>query len=247
MTDEELISIVCPIINDNSYKYYFSQSTKDTGKSLGLKGMEFYVAGRGGALGDCDGSVVAAAFSYFNPIIINAAWTLAIAKHPARTIGSMHYECAAVVGREKLSALPNLAEFVSAMQKVFDAMDPDGLALFAAFKSLPLVNDLPGRAMQLAASLREYRGSAHLVAVRASGVSGIQAHFIKRPKDMKNFGWSESEYPIVNDETRARMVAAEKLTDALCIAPYSVLNETERASLVAGARAFEAALAAPIA
>ena len=247
MTDEELISIVCPIINDNSYKYYFSQSTKDTGKSLGLKGMEFYVAGRGGALGDCEGSVVAAAFGYFNPIIINAAWTLAIAKHPARTIGSMHYECAAVVGREKLSALPNLAEFVSAMQKVFDAMDPDGLALFAAFKSLPLVNDLPGRAMQLAASLREYRGSAHLVAVRASGVSGIQAHFIKRPKDMKNFGWSESEYPIVNDETRARMVAAEKLTDALCIAPYSVLNETERASLVAGARAFEAALAAPIA
>ena len=247
MTDEELISIVCPIINDNSYKYYFSQSTIDTGKSLGLKGMEFYVAGRGGALGDCEGSVVAAAFGYFNPIIINAAWTLAIAKHPARTIGSMHYECAAVVGREKLSALPNLAEFVSAMQKVFDAMDPDGLALFAAFKSLPLVNDLPGRAMQLAASLREYRGSAHLVAVRASGVSGIQAHFIKRPKDMKNFGWSESEYPIVNDETRARMVAAEKLTDALCIAPYSVLNETERASLVAGARAFEAALAAPIA
>ena len=245
MTDEELISIVCPIINDNSYKYYFSQSTIDTGKSLGLKGMEFYVAGRGGALGDCEGSVVAAAFGYFNPIIINAAWTLAIAKHPARTIGSMHYECAAVVGREKLSALPNLAEFESAMQKVFDAMDPDGLALFAAFKSLPLVNDLPGRAMQLAASLREYRGSAHLVAVRASGVSGIQAHFIKRPKDMKNFGWSESEYPIVNDETRARMVAAEKLTDALCIAPYSVLNETERASLVAGARAFEAALAAP--
>ena len=245
MTNEELISIVCPIFNDNSYKYYFSPSTITVGKSLGLKGMEFYVAGRGGALGDCEGSVVAAAFGYFNPIIINAAWTLAIAKHPARTIGSMHYECAAVVGREKLSALPNLAEFVSAMQKVFDAMDPDGLALFAAFKSLPLVDDLPGRAMQLAASLREYRGSAHLVAVRASGVSGIQAHFIKRPKDMKNFGWSESEYPIVNDETRARMVAAEKLTDALCIAPYSVLNETERASLVAGARAFEAALAAP--
>jgi len=244
MTDEELISTVCPIFNDNSYKYYFSQSTIDTGKSLGLKGMEFYVGGRGGALGDCDGLLVAAAFGYFNPIIINAAWTLATAKHPARTLGSAHYECAAVTGREKLSALPNLAEFVAAMQKVFDAMDPDGLALFAAFKSLPLVDDLPGRAMQLAASLREYRGSAHLVAVRVSGVSGIQAHFIKRPKDMKNFGWSESEYPYIDDETRARMVAAEELTDALCIAPYSVLNESERASLVAGAKAFEAALAA---
>lgn len=244
MTNEELVGIVCPIFNDNSYKYYFSQSTIDTGKSLDLKGMEFYVAGRGGALGDCDGSVVAAAFGYFNPIIINAAWTLAIAKHPARTLGAAHYECAAVFGREKLSTVPNLAEVVSAMQKVFDAMDPDGLALFAAFKSLPLVDDLPGRAMQLAASLREYRGSAHLIAVRASGVSAIQAHYVKRPKDMKMFGWSESEYPQVDDETRARMVAAEELTDALCIAPYSVLNDSERASLVAGAKAFEAALAA---
>ena len=245
MTNEELISIVCPIINDNSYKYYFSQSTIDTGKSLGLKGMEFYVAGRGGALGDCDGSVVAAAFGYFNPIIIKAAWSLAIAKHPARALGSAHYECAAVFGREKLATLPNLAEVVSAMQKVFDAMDPDGLALFAAFKSLPLVDDLPGRAMQLAASLREYRGSAHLVAIRAHGVSAIQAHYVKRPKDMKMFGWSESEYPQVDGETRARMVAVEELTDALCIAPYSVLNESERVSLVAGAKAFESALATP--
>ena len=98
--------------------------------------------------------------------------------------------------------------------------------------------------MQLAASLREYRGSAHLIAVRASGVSGIQAHYIHRPKDMKMFGWAESEYPHVDEETRARMVAAEELTDALCIAPYSVLNESERASLIAGAKAFEAALAA---
>ena len=244
MTNEELVGIVCPIFNDNSYKYYFSPSTIAVGKTLGLKGMEFYVAGRGGALGDCQGTVVAAAFGYFNPVIINAAWSLATAKHPARELGSAHYECAAVFGREKLSTLPNLGEVVSAMQKVFDAMDPDGLALFAAFKALPLADDLPGRAMQLAASLREYRGSAHLVAIRVHGVSAIQAHYVKRPKDMKMFGWSESEYPQVDDETRARMVAVEELTDALCIAPYSVLNDSERASLVAGAKAFEAALTA---
>lgn len=244
MITEELVRIVCPIFNNNAYKYYFSQSTIDTGKSLGLKGMEFYVAGRGGALGDCDGQVVAAAFGYFNPVIINAAWSLATAKHPARTLGFAHYECAAVVGREKLSTLPNLAEFVSAMQKVFDATDADGLALFAAFKSLPLVDDLPGRAMQLAASLREYRGSAHLVAIRANGLSSAQAHFIKRPTDMKMFGWSENEYPQIDDAIRERMVKVEELTDTLCAPPYAVLNETEQASLVAGAKAFEAAFVA---
>ena len=45
MTDEELVRIVCPIFNDNSYKYYFYPSTITAGKALGLKGMEFYVGG----------------------------------------------------------------------------------------------------------------------------------------------------------------------------------------------------------
>lgn len=57
------------------------------------------------------------------------------------------------------------------------------------------------------------------------------------------FGWSENEYPQIDDAIRERMVKVEELTDTLCVLPYSVLNETEQASLVAGAMAFEAAFA----
>ena len=243
MTNEELVRTVCPILNDNGWKYYFTPNAIEVGKSMGLKGMEFYVAGRGGSLGDCDGSVVAAAFGYFNPFIINAAWSLATAKQPARTIGDAHYEVAAQLGREKLAGIAGLDEFTAAMEKVFNAADPDGLALFAAFKSMPLAEDIPARAMQLAASLREFRGSAHLIAIRAVGLTSKQAHYVKRPNDVKGFGWGEVDAPVIDDAVRALMVEAEKLTDALCIPAYSVLDDAERKALVAGVKAFEAALA----
>ena len=242
MTNEELVNTVCPILNDNGWKYYFTPNAIEVGKSMGLKGMEFYVAGRGGSLGDCEGSVVAAAFGYFNPVIIGAAWSLATAKQPARVIGDAHYEVAAQLGREKLTDMPGLNEFTAAMEKVFNAADPDGLALFAAFKSMPLAEDTPARAMQLAASLREFRGSAHLTAIRAVGLTSKQAHYVKRPNDVKGFGWGEDDAPVVDDQVRALMVQAENLTDALCIPAYSVLNEAERKALVDGTKAFEAAL-----
>ena len=40
----------------------------------GFEGMDFYVAGRGSALGDVPGDVVAAAFVFFNPEVIVPAW-----------------------------------------------------------------------------------------------------------------------------------------------------------------------------
>ena len=242
MTNEELVNTVCPILNDNGWKYYFTPNALEVSKSMGLKGMEFYVAGRGGCMGDCEGSVIAAAFGYFNPVIINAAWNLATAKQPARVIGDAHYEVAAHLGREKLTDLPGLTEFTAAMEKVFNAADPDGFALFAAFKSMPLAQDTPGRAMQLAASLREFRGSAHLIAIRAVGLTSKQAHYVKRPNDVKGFGWGEDDAPLVDDTVRALMVEAEKLTDALCIPAYAVLNDAERKALVDGVKAFESAL-----
>jgi hypothetical protein len=139
--------------------------------------------------------------------------------------------------------MPGLNEFTAAMEKVFNAADTDGLALFAAYKSMPLAEDTPARAMQLAVSLREFRGSAHLIAIRAVGLTSKQAHYVKRPNDMKNFGWGEDDTPLVDDQVRALMVQAENLTDDLCIPAYAVLNDAERKALVAGVKAFEAALA----
>lgn len=244
MTNEELIAQVCPLINDTGWAYYFTPSTVARGTELGLKGPQFYFVGRGGLLGNCDSSVVAAAFGYFNPDVIKRAWDTSCQVVDPIVAGRAHLECSAVTGREKLSGVANLKSFIAAADKVNDAANPEALALYAAFRSEKLASDIPGRAMQLTSVLREFRGSAHLVAVRAMGLSGKQAHFIKRPNDVAMFGWTAEDAPQIDDDARRRLVEAEKLTDQIVAPAFAVLNNQERADLLAGAQAIKQALSA---
>jgi hypothetical protein len=244
VTNDELIAQVCPLINDSGWAYYFTPSTMARGTELGLKGPQFYFIGRGGLLGNCDSTVVASAFGYFNPEVIKRAWDSSRTMIEPITAGLAHLECSAVTGREKLSSLEGLGAFVTAAEKVNQAANPEALALYAAFKSAPLVDDLPGRAMQLVSILREFRGSAHLVAVRAMGLTGKQAHFIKRPNDVAMFGWSPDDAPAIDDDDQRRLTEAESLTDRIVAPAYAVLDEAERDHLLAGAKAIKQAVSA---
>lgn len=242
MTPLELTRAVCPILNDTGWAYYFTPETQARGAELGLKGPMFYFAGRGGVLGDCDADVVTAAFGYFNPAVVRRAWESATAIKPAREIGRAHWECCAALGRQRLGNVANLANFVEAADAVNAAAEPDGLALYAAFKAEPLATDLPGRAMQLVAILRELRGSAHLIAVRASGLTTKQAHFSKRPNDVAMFGWTPEDAPTLGEDVERRMKAAEDLTDQIVLPAYSVLDSAGAAALLEGAHAIKAAV-----
>jgi hypothetical protein len=244
MTNQELISIVCPIFNNTGFAYYFTPETGARGAELGFQGGEFYFAGRGGVLGNCDANVVASAFGYFNPAVVRRNWESACAKVAPRDAGAAHWECCAVTGRAKLAGLTDAAAFVDAAEAVFNAADSDGLALFAGFKTLPLAEDLPARALQLVAALREFRGSAHLVAVRAVGLTSKQAHYLKRPNDMKMFGYAPDDAPEVPANGHELMERAEQLTDQIVTPAYAILNDSQRAALVSGAQQVLAALSA---
>ena len=242
MTPLDLVRQACPIINDTGWAYYFTPETQAKGAELGLKGPMFYFAGRGGVLGDCDADVVTAAFGYFNPAVIRRAWESATSIRPAREIGRAHFECCADLGRQKLGGVANLTAFVEAADAVNEAAEPDGLALYAAFKAEPLAQDLAGRAMQLVAVLREFRGSAHLIAVRASGLTTKQAHFSKRPNDVAMFGWTPDDAPVLDDAVANKMKAAEDLTDQIVLPAFSVLDDAGARALLDGARAIKAAV-----
>lgn len=219
---------VCPLINDCGWAYYFTPETIERGKELGLGGMVFYVAGRGGMLGDCEGEVVAAAFGYFNPSVVVGAWEKAKQTAPIRDIGRAYFECAAQHGRTKLADIPNLDRFNSLADKINDAADPDGLPLYASYKYAQFADDAPGRAMQLVATLREFRGSAHLLAIRAMGLTCRQAHFVKRPNDIAMFGWTEADAPHIDDQVRQTMREIESLTNQLVAPAYAVLTPAEQ-------------------
>ena len=245
MTPEELVSAVCPKVRDLGWAHYFVPATMARGEELGTDGFRFYFLGRGGVLGDVEGSVVASAFGYFKPSLVADMWASGSAIVAPRVAGRAYVECAAIHGRARLSGIDELAEFCAAADTVVAAADPTGLALYAAAAAEPFADDPPARAMQLVALLREFRGSAHMIAVRVVGLDPLTAHAVNRPGDLAMFGWDDSDMPAITDADRAAWVEAEALTDRMALAAYSALDETGRQAFVTGLDAIEAALAAP--
>src|SRR5262249_7071975 len=146
-------------------------------------------------------------------------------------------------GRAKFAALEGLDAFVGALGKVNDAADPSGLTLYAGIKQMPLADDAPGRAAQLIAALREFRGSAHLAAIRAVGLDDTHAHFIKRRDMVKGFGWAEEDAASVTEDDKRLLAEAETVTDVIVTPAYAALDDTEATALLDGLAAAEAAVA----
>ncbi|GIX49113.1 MAG: hypothetical protein KatS3mg131_3324 [Candidatus Tectimicrobiota bacterium] len=236
----ELIKETSPIIGKAGAAFYFHPDTLARGREIGLDGFRFYMLGRGGVLGDAEAEVVASAFGYFHPALVARMWNSARERVAPREAARVYFQCCAHLGRVKLAQVEGLEAFCAAAEKVIAAANPAGLPLYAGIAAQPRVEDLPGRALQLVAVLRELRGSLHLVAVVASGLAPEVAHAIRRPNDVKTFGWDPA--PTYTEADRAKLDAAEALTNALLVPPYSALDETARAAFLDGVRAIGAAL-----
>lgn len=242
MTPDAFMAVACPQIRDLGWAFYFTPETLGAGAELGLQNFDFYFIGRGGVLGDVESSVVRSAFGYFSPNLIDAAWNGGRQVIAPREAGRRFMECCADLGRQRLSDLEDLEGFVAALDAVNGAADPTGLALYAAVRAEPLVDDLPGRAMQLVTVLREFRGSAHLVAIRVAGLDAKTAQFVTRPGDGAMFGWQPEDAPTTTDEHRMQMQRAEAITDDLTRPAYAVLDDAGQQAVLRGLSGVEAAL-----
>lgn len=221
--------------------FYFDPATLAKGKELGLSGMRFYALGRGGVLGDVDSDVITSAFGYFHPAVIAKWWDSSKEKLAPREAGTIFHECCADIGRAKLADVEGLEAFCDAAEAVIANTNPAGLALFAGIAAEPRADDLPGRAMQLAAVLRELRGSAHLNALVATGVAPEQAHAVKRPDMVEAFGWDPA--PDVSGFDESKREEAEALTNRMVGRSMIDLTDDQAAALRAGAANIAAALA----
>ena len=241
MTPSELVATACPTINTLGSAFYFTPATRARGKELGLRGMQYYILGRGGVLGDVDASVIRSAFGYFNASVIADAWDSGAAVLAPRAAGRAYFESCASHGRTTLAGVAGLDAFAAAAGAVNDAADETGLALYAGIKAEPLADDSAARAFQLITVLREFRGSAHLIALRAVGIDDRFAHFIKRPDAVKMFGWAPEDVPEITDSMHEAMAAAEALTDRLVTPAFAVLDQAQQTALVDGLQAIKAA------
>jgi hypothetical protein len=243
MTPDETVADACPKIRDLGWAFYFAPETLARGKELGLDGLRFYVIGRGGVLGDVEPTVIQSAFGYFHPALVEKMWNSSKAIVAPRVAARAFMECGAEFGRSRLAGVAGLDAFCAAADAVNDAADPVGLALYSGIKSEPLAVDLPARAMQLMTVLREFRGSAHLLAVRAAGLDAKTAHFIRRPSDIGMFGWNDTDAPAISESEVAKLADADELTDRLVLPAFSALDEAGRDALVSGLDRIAVALA----
>lgn len=220
--------------------FYFDPETLARSKELGLDGFRFYMLGRAGVLGDVPSTVVESAFGYFHPGLVDKIWTSAKERMDPNEAAVEYLACCAAFGRRKLSDVAGLDEYCAAAEQVMAAAQPAGLPLFAGIAAAAVPDDMPAKAMHLTAVLRELRGSVHLLAVVASGLDHVVAHAIRRPDDIQMFGYEEP--PVITEDDRAKLDAADALTDRLMAEYYGVLDDAGAQAIVAGADAIAGAV-----
>lgn len=241
MTPLELVQATSLPFNDAGAAAYFHPVTSARGKELGLDGFTFYFMGRGGVLGDCEPGVVRSAFGYFHPDVVAKFWNRGREIIDPRQAAREFLACSSRIADDELSHIEGLAVFNDAVKIWRANVDTAGLALYAAVDAEPMdpALSLAAEAYHHVLVLRELRGSAHLLALVASGLSDSKAHAIRRPQDVEAFGWTE---PIaVSDSDHEAWERADALTDELLASSIASLSPTQGEALVAGALAIQAA------
>jgi hypothetical protein len=203
-------------------------------RQLELSGWAFYVAGRGGVLGDdARSETVTAAIGVITPDAVRAGWEAARKVSPSEVAASRLAECARW-GDEHLAGLSELDRLVELAERVVEAAEPAALPLFAASRAAPMPDGGPGaRAALLLHLLRELRAGALLVAARSCGMSPLELVIASSEgeEEALTLGW-QPPFPARLPLLR-RYAYADALADRVAGQAYAVLSAAERAKLVA--------------
>ncbi len=210
-----------------------SPKTLRRARQLGLTGWAFYVAGRGGALGDVRPDTVAAALGFIAAEAVRDGWEAARKVASPMQIAEQHLVECCRWGREKLDGYAGVKRLVVLSERVIASADPAGLPLFAAWRAMPVPDEGPGaRAAVLAKLLREHRSGAHLAAVRCAGLSPLEA-ILAGPEGEAGaiaYGW-QPPFPPYEPLLRRR-IHADALSDRIAGEAYRVLEAAERTELI---------------
>jgi hypothetical protein len=200
---------------------------------MGLTGWAFYVAGRGGALGDdARPETIAAALGFIAPDSVRGGLETAAKVGQAAVAEHRLGECCRW-GMERLSGVPRLPRLVDLAEQGVLAADATAMPLFAAWRSMPLPDDRePARAATLMHLLSEYRAGAWLLAIRACGLSPMEALAAgpQGAEEVVAYGW-QPPYPAPGPLMR-RYAYAEALANRIAGGAYLRLSGPERRELV---------------
>ncbi len=198
------------------------------GAELGLEPYPwpFYMAGRGGVLGDVDADVVTAAMAFMRPELVREAWQSGGDLLPRPEAVDRFIGCAHDWARNAFAAVPSLDRFNDLSGRMVAAFSPVGVPLAAGWRAVPLPDDPAAKAIQLVHVLRELRGGLHIAAVLAHGVSLVDAVMATEGEMVAGmYGW-DPPYPDV-EAARAAKAPAENTTNEMAARTFAVLDQAE--------------------
>ena len=210
-----------------------SPQTLRRARLLGLSGWAYHVSARAGALGDVRPETVAAAIGFIAPDAVIDGWESTAKASTPMEVASWHLHELCKWGIEQIGGFPRLNRLLELAGPVVEAVDHAALPLFAAWRAMPVPDQSAGaRAAVTLHLLHEHRLGVHLVAVRASGLTPLQA-IIAGPEGETGavaFGW-QPPYPPAGPIVR-RLMWADSVADALAGQAFATLDMTERVELV---------------
>jgi len=210
-----------------------SPQTLRRARLLGLSGWAYHVSARAGALGDVRPETVAAAIGFIAPDAVTDGWEAAAKTTEPVEVATWHLHELCRWGGDRLGGFPRLERLLDLSRRVVYAVDAAALPLFAAWRAMPAPDNSPGaQAAVMLHLLHEHRMGVHVVAVRASGLTPLQA-IIAGPEGETGavaFGW-QPPYPPAGPIVR-RLMWAESIADAMAGQAYAHLDRAERIEFI---------------
>jgi len=241
MTPEQASHDLASVVLGVPGRFMTDPTTFAQGAKLGFEGMDFYIAGRGGALGEVDADVVTAALVFIAADVVRPAWDRSARVMARRRAAEEWSACGHRWAEEHFGDGPDYARFADLLGRVVREASPACAPLFAAVRSLPEPPEALPLAQHRLNDVRELRGALHGAAILTVGLSPIEAVTVRSPAVASLFGWAE---PLPDaDPLRDRWALAEARTDRMVGRHLAVLDAAERAELVDIGLAIAAALA----
>jgi hypothetical protein len=221
--------------------FMVTPETLARGAQLGFEGMDFYFAGRGGALGDVPADVATACFWVFAHDMVRPMWERAGAVMPRRDAAVAWNAAGHEWARAHWSEGPDYARAGVLLGHVVHDAPIAGAPIFAGARLLPEPEDAVALAQHRLNLLRELRGALHGAALLTVGLSPVEAILVRAPDAAERFGWTP---PFPEPEPfRERWALAEARTDRMVGRHMAVLDGETLVELVELVGAIGAAVA----
>jgi len=227
-----------PAVSTVGSHFMLDGSTYKRGAELGFQGLDFYVTGRGGVLGDVDADVVSAAFTFFEPNGVRALWNQGRSVMPATQAATEFAACCAAWAEEHVPDDLDAARLGTLAGQVAAGARPACAPVFAGWRAMDVPSSPKAAAVHQMNVLRELRNGLHGAAVVASGLTPLQALSVRTPHMVPLFGWPEAA---ATDGLQALWDGAEERTTAAIAHAYEGLDDAERDELAALAGALHSA------